>query len=334
MKAGTRVPSVSVVVPVYHGMKTLGECLEGIKRQEYPGDMEVFVVDDGSTDGSGEYAEKQGFKVLYQTNMGPGAARNAGAEASSGELVVFVDADCVPDPDFVSELVRPLINSDIVGSQGVFYSNQKNLVARFIQAEISERYRMQSKGEFIDWVATYGACYRKNIFQESGGFDEAYSSEDAEFSIRLAQKGHKMVLAPKARCQHLHYENLFKFMKFKLKRAYWSVWLFKKHPKRIGFDRMTPISRKLMMVLMADAVFCLFLGIWWKLMFYVGLGLFGILLVSTLPFSLRIMKQDFVIGLISPFFLFTRTVCYITGLGVGLIDSLRGKTRVKRSSPK
>ena len=326
--------SVSIIVPVFNGMGTLAKCLDSIEKQDYPNITETIVVDDGSTDSSGDYTESRGCKVLRQSNQGPGAARNKGASAASGELLVFVDADCFPDPAFTSELVRPLIGTDIAGSQGIFYSRQKNLVARFIQHEISERYQKQEAAPFIDWVATYGACYRRKIFLESGGFDDAYSSEDVELSIRLAQKGYTMALAKNALCEHLNYENVFKYIRHKYKRAYWTVWLYKKHPSRMLKDPMTPFSRKLMMLFLVLSLFFLAGGMWWKLFLWFGLFSAAAFFVLTLPLSLKIMSKDPQLGLSTPFFLLMRTAAYVCGFGLGVFDYWRGVRRARLSAPK
>ena len=327
-------PTVSVIIPVYNGISTLPKCLESLKNQDYPRPFEVILVDDGSTDGSGDYAENQGVKVLRQQNKGPGIARNTGAEIASGELLVFTDADCVLNNDFITEMVKPLRNPEIVGSQGMYYSRQKNIIARFIQLEFSERYNREKRAEYIDWVSTYAACYQRGVFLENGGFSDNYNSEDAEFSIRLANKGYKMVLAPKAMCEHLHYENFFKFIRYKYRRAYWTVWLYKQFPNRLVKDPLTPQSRKLMMLYFVLAVIFLVLGIWCKAALIPGVAFSGLLILSTMPLTLEILKKDFVVGLLTPFLLLTRTVCYICGFSKGLFDFFRGVKTVKRSAEK
>jgi glycosyltransferase involved in cell wall biosynthesis len=85
-------PLVSAIVPVREGERYLGEALDSILAQDYPR-LETIVVDDGSTDGSVALARGRGVRVLEQENAGPGAARNAGVEASSGELLAFLDQD-------------------------------------------------------------------------------------------------------------------------------------------------------------------------------------------------------------------------------------------------
>lgn len=327
-------PTVSVIIPVYNGISTLPKCLESLKNQDYPRPFEVILVDDGSTDGSGDYAENQGVKVLRQQNKGPGIARNTGAEIASGELLVFTDADCVLNHDFITEMVKPLRNPEIVGSQGMYYSRQKNIIARFIQLENSERYDRKTQAEYIDWLATFAACYRRDVFLENGGFSDNYSSEDIEFSFRLANKGYKMVLAPKAMCEHLHYESFFKFIRFKYKRAYWTIWLYRQYPNRLIKDPLTPKSRKSMMLFMVLVVLSFILGIWWKWALYVALVSAGILILSTLPLSFRILKKDLIVGLMTPLFLLTRTASYICGFTKGLFDYFRGVKTVRKSASK
>lgn len=86
--------ALSIVMPVYNGARFLGEAIESLLGQGVPG-LEIVVVDDGSTDGSGTIAAGFGAPVrcLGQENRGPAAARNAGIAAAGGAVVGFLDAD-------------------------------------------------------------------------------------------------------------------------------------------------------------------------------------------------------------------------------------------------
>jgi CDP-glycerol glycerophosphotransferase len=94
-----RVPLVSVVIPIYNVEAYLRECLQSVARQTV-GDLEVIMVEDGSTDGSGsiaqEFASRDArFRLIRQANGGLGNARNTGADAATGEFLAFVDSDDV-----------------------------------------------------------------------------------------------------------------------------------------------------------------------------------------------------------------------------------------------
>jgi len=88
-------PLVSVIIPVYNYDRYLGEAIESVLAQTYK-HLEVIVVDDGSTDRSGEVAKSfadRGVKYRYQANAGIGPARNKGVESAEGEFIAFLDAD-------------------------------------------------------------------------------------------------------------------------------------------------------------------------------------------------------------------------------------------------
>ena len=90
---------ISIIVPVYNVEEYLEECLESICKQTYT-DIEVVLVNDGSTDGSKEICEKycrqdSRFKLINQENQGQSAARNNGVSFSTGEYITFVDSDDV-----------------------------------------------------------------------------------------------------------------------------------------------------------------------------------------------------------------------------------------------
>jgi CDP-glycerol glycerophosphotransferase len=106
------MPLVSIVVPVYNVETYLDECLESVARQT-AGDLEVVMVDDGSTDRSADMAagwadRDPRFRLVSQENRGLGGARNTGAREATGELLMFVDSDDVLPPDAVEHLSTAL----------------------------------------------------------------------------------------------------------------------------------------------------------------------------------------------------------------------------------
>lgn len=102
---------VSIVIPVYNVEKYLHECIESILSQSYT-DFEIILVDDGSTDSSGEicdsYANNPKVKVIHKQNAGLGLARNTGMEAASGKYVTFIDSDDYWCPNALEELMSAM----------------------------------------------------------------------------------------------------------------------------------------------------------------------------------------------------------------------------------
>src|SRR3989304_2498563 len=95
----------SVIVPAYNAVDELPRCLAALERQSIArARYEVIVVDDGSTDPPAVVAERAGAKVIRATHGGPAAARNSGAGAAQGDLLLFTDADCEPAPDWIEPM--------------------------------------------------------------------------------------------------------------------------------------------------------------------------------------------------------------------------------------
>lgn len=144
---------VSVIVPVYNVERYLRECLESILAQTY-NELEVILVDDGSTDGSGkicdEYAEKYDhFSVIYKKNEGLGMARNTGLEHMRGDYVTFVDSDDYIEPTCIQTLMENLIKHQVDmckgGSRRI--TNDKKILSE--DAYIDEVYKDRNARELL-----------------------------------------------------------------------------------------------------------------------------------------------------------------------------------------
>ncbi len=103
---------VSVIVPAHNEERWIGDCLRSLARQTHP-DFEVIVVDDSSTDRTGKIARASGARVLRVERAGAGGARNAGAHVATGEVLAFLDADEIFDPDFVERLTAPFADPKV-----------------------------------------------------------------------------------------------------------------------------------------------------------------------------------------------------------------------------
>ena len=129
---------VSVIVPVYQVEKYLRRCIDSICAQTYK-NLEIILVDDGSTDGSGEICDKyenidDRIIVIHQKNQGLSEARNTGLECATGEYIAFVDSDDLIREDMYEILLRELVNtdSDFIKSdfQGISNENKVERVKR------------------------------------------------------------------------------------------------------------------------------------------------------------------------------------------------------------
>ena len=121
---------ISVIVPVYNVEKYLVRCIESILKQTYK-ELEIILVDDGSTDKSGKICDSYGNQddriiVIHKINAGLGMARNSGLDIATGTYVMFIDSDDYVEPDYVSNLVSDLIKNIADTCIGGFQKECKN----------------------------------------------------------------------------------------------------------------------------------------------------------------------------------------------------------------
>lgn len=201
-------PFVSVIVPVYNGRNFLCKSLRGLFESEFSS-FEVIVVDDGSTDDSAEISRKFGAEVLAMpVRSGPSAARNSGAAAAKGDILLFVDADVVVKPDTLAKVAfgfekQPEISAlfgsyDDEPAEQNFLSQYKNLQHHFV-------HQSSSRQASTFWSGL--GAVRRDVFIALGGFDchrfEVPSIEDIELGLRLRADGHKILLDRDIQAKHL-----------------------------------------------------------------------------------------------------------------------------------
>jgi lipopolysaccharide/colanic/teichoic acid biosynthesis glycosyltransferase/glycosyltransferase involved in cell wall biosynthesis len=246
-------PLYSVIVPAYQAATPLGLCLDALNAQTVARDLyEVIVVDDGSTDSTSEIARRVGAQVIVQPNAGAAAARNAGAAVARGALLLFTDADCAPVPGWIAALVAPFADERVAGAKGAYLTGQDEIISRFTQLEYEDRYDRMAGVETIDFVDTYSAAYRRDIFLANAGFDPAFRyDEDQEFSFRMTEKGYRLVFTPAAQVYHRHNPTLVAYIRRKCLMAHWKVPVTRRHPGRAVKDSHTPQALKLQMGLAA-----------------------------------------------------------------------------------
>ena len=320
--------SISVVIPVYNGAGTLPAGLHALQQQTRSPD-EIIVVDDGSTDGSAGLARDSGARVISQRNAGPAAARNRGAAAAQGDALLFTDADCAPAPDWVECMARAFADPAVAGAKGTYRTRQRAFVARFVQAEYEGRYDRMRSLDAIDFVDTYSAGYRRDVFLSSGGFDTSFptaSVEDQEFSFRLAEAGHRLVFVPQAHVFHVHDRTLGEYARRKFWIGYWKVRVVREHPQKLMRDSHTPQVLKLQIGLAALGGLLLVGAVLdWRLVLG-GLVVWAALVASGLPFLVGMVRRDPAVALIAPVLLFVRAWALGLGFLAGLLWPSLGRS--------
>ena len=189
---------VSIIIPVYNVKPYLAEALDNVLCQTYR-NLEILIIDDGSTDGSGEvcnvYAEKdKRIHVIHQENRGLSAARNTGLNRMSGEAVAFLDADDAYLPDYVKRMLDAMIREDVdvvvcryslcYTTGKMIYSEQKRALPRIKAGSYDGISSLKALADGAINVNIWNKLYRRELW-ENTRFPEGHVYEDSEVIYRV-----------------------------------------------------------------------------------------------------------------------------------------------------
>lgn len=231
--------TISVIIPVYNVDKYLSECLDSVINQSYK-DLQIIVVDDGSTDSCGRICDEYALKdsritVVHQDNQGAGAAKNTGLRLAKGEYLAFVDSDDYLEPDAFEYMFKLLIqkNADIVqcSYRDLYVDNSVDKIKNSsdIGGYTAEEYLTRYT---TDWTCglLWDKLYRKNLFNGIY-FEEGHVIDDEFFTYQGVMNAKKIVIDSKI---------VYNYRKRKSSVSY-----IPEHMERIIFDKLDfLISRK------------------------------------------------------------------------------------------
>ncbi len=216
-------PRVSVVIPTFNRAGSLARLLEALDTSAAPeGGLEVVIVDDGSSDDTSRVAARFGARVLQQTNAGAAAARDRGWRAARGEIIVFIDDDCVPAPDAIATLTATLADTaaDAVGA-GMRPVSTDGLIPQFAELEGLVDHGIASDGH-IRWLVTAGLAVRREALDKVGGFDLGFpgaAGEDVDLTLQLMEAGYRLMIEPSAVVYHEHRTRMRQLLSVYYRRA-------------------------------------------------------------------------------------------------------------------
>lgn len=220
---------ISVIMPCYNGEKYLPEAIDSVLKQRH-GNIELIVVDDGSTDASRDIVHTYGHKVrlIEQQNSGPYPARNRGMREASGHYLAFLDADDYWSPEFLDATYKALQGNNAAlaycGWQNVGLPDKES------RPYIPPDYEAGNKLSFFLSAAApwpiHAALVRRNAMEEAGGFDEQFATcMDYDLWLRIGAR-HPIVRVEEVMAFYRHHrEGQITSTQWRQAR---NVWLVKK----------------------------------------------------------------------------------------------------------
>ncbi|MCX5718340.1 MAG: glycosyltransferase [Nitrospirae bacterium] len=220
---------ISVIIPNYNGSSTIGRCLEAAFSSEYD-NFDIIVTDDCSTDNSAAIIKEFPCKFIsLDKHSGASKARNAGAKNSSGEVLFFIDADCLLQKNTLASVNKTFLAGEdsIIGGTYTVIPYNDSFFSAFQSIFINYS---ETKKEPPDYIPTHAMVISSEIFMKSGGFQENFLPilEDVEFSHRLRKMGYKLTMNSEILVRHIFNFTLIKSIKNAFRKSlYWTIYSLK-----------------------------------------------------------------------------------------------------------
>lgn len=242
---------ISVIIPVFNTEKYLNRCLESIASQTYD-PIEVIMVDDGSTDGTGiickSYTQKDSrFRYIYQENAGPDMARETGTIASNGEYVTYVDAD-----DYISKNALEVMitnanetSADIVCSQIVRFDEKKEWSGSIYSENVNI---LKEESEILNaffvsetLIGTYYAkLIKRSIMEDYSFIKDGMIGEDITAALYMFDKANTITLIPDKTYYYFQNANSISHAKYSYRHAVSLENYIRLRDKYLLMDCVTP----------------------------------------------------------------------------------------------
>ncbi|MEP6954618.1 MAG: bifunctional polysaccharide deacetylase/glycosyltransferase family 2 protein, partial [Solirubrobacteraceae bacterium] len=198
-------PSVTVVVPAYNEAVGIARAVRSLAASTYR-DLDVVVVDDGSTDGTAEIVEDlalDSVRLIRRPNGGKAAALTTGVRESTADVIVMVDGDTVFAPETVGRLVRPLADPGVAAVAGnTKVGNRRGLIGRWQHIEYVIGFnldrRMYEVFESTPTVPGAIGAFRRDVLVELGGVSSDTLAEDTDLTLSIGRLGHHVAYAEDA----------------------------------------------------------------------------------------------------------------------------------------
>ena len=204
----TYAPSVSVIVPAYKEEKVVALTVASLLEQDYAGDLEIVVVDDGSPDATYRVAQEAfgahpAVTVLTKPNGGKASALNHGIARARGDIVIGLDADTVFVPGTIRRLVAPLVDSRVGAVAGnAKVGNRINLVTRWQAVEYVTSQNLDRRAfallDCITVVPGAVGAWRRDLVLRAGGFSDDTLAEDQDLTLAISRLGYGITYADTA----------------------------------------------------------------------------------------------------------------------------------------
>jgi len=219
---------VSVIIPFRNKSPVVEECINSVKRQNYK-NVEIIAVSDRA-----KFEDKDVISLVNPKCRGVGDKRNFGVTRAKGEIIFFLDSDCILKKDTIVKLIKTFKEHDVDAVSGKPLTPKKSNLLGLVTG-LEYEYRFDQMGEgYVDVAATTCLGVRRRAFQKVGGFKDytkgEATGEDWDFSARLRKGGFKIYHTNKVQVFHMHTsEPLWTWFKRRIKHSRYRITHYRRY---------------------------------------------------------------------------------------------------------
>jgi len=207
---------ISIIIPSYNSENTIEECLNSLTTQSYRGKYEIILAD-SSNDSTphivaNNYPQVQ--LVRFDQKTDPGTARNAGINIAKGELIAFIDSDCIAKNDWLERIAQAHQSNKyrVIGGAVCNGNSERNIVAWAGYLAEFREFLPERQAQEVMHIPTCNISYKRDVFLKHGLFQGIYyPQEDLVYNYNLWKKGEKILLDPQIQVRHVHRTRLSDF---------------------------------------------------------------------------------------------------------------------------
>lgn len=303
---------ISIITPMYNSGQYIGRMIQALKDLDYPQDsIEIIIIDNGSDDDSVKITKEMGALCSIMKGASISKMRNAGASMASGEILGFVDSDCLVSPDWANK-ASEYIATD-VGIVGGYYGLGDS--PGWIEKTWHDL-KKDITGD-VSFVSAGNMVIKAKLFGEIGGFDESVETgEDWDFCQRVISAGYRVVNQPSLHVTHLgNYKTLLGIIK---KERWYGRGMFS-----------VLKGRKITKPLLVSFLFLIFLLVAVISLFMNSYNVMAASLIA-LVLLILLVSYHFVRNVkANRFFMFIKCVpisfCYVLGRSLSVVDLMKKK---------
>jgi len=285
-------PSVTIIMPVRNEAAYIGRSLGSVLAQDYPAELvQVIVVDGMSSDGTRQILDEfktrhANLEILDNPCRIVPTGMNVALRQARGKVIIRVDGHCEIAPDYVQRCVRHLQEDGVDGVGGSIETIGESLLSQAIAAAMSSHFgvgdsafRTRDKHTLeVDTIPF--PAYTRRIINLAGPYDEELvRNQDDEYNYRIRALGGKLLLSGDIRSRYYSRGNLVSLWRQYFQYGYWKVRVFQKHARQMQARQFVPF------LFLGGLLTLLLLSILFPATLYIGIGLFGLYLVSNLTAS-------------------------------------------------